>query len=1119
MMPRTLPALGAVLILSALAWTTAHAAERCEPWAAKVVSVQGRVEARRAGEPRWVSVRLNDVYCAGDAIRVDERSRAAILLPNDVVLRLDQNTTISLSEPPEPGLSFVSVIRGVAHFISRIPRRLKVNTAFVDGGVEGTEFLVDVAADSATLTVFEGRVAAANAAGSVTVVTGQSAVALAGQAPVSRVVIRPRDAVQWALYYPPVMDYRRGDFANGPPGSWQEMVRRSIEAYRDGDLARAFSEIQGVPPDIKDPRFYTYRAALLLTVGRVDEASVDIAQALALDPRHSRAVALQAIIAVTRNEKGEALRQAQRAVQLDPASAVARVALSYAHQADFDLKGALASVEQAVKLGPDNSLAWARLSELHLSFANLSKALDAARKAVQLNPKLARTQSVLGFAHLSRIKTKAAKRAFEAAIVLDSADPLARLGLGLATIREGALESGRREIEIAVSLDPGRSILRSYLGKGYYDERRDQPAKEEFATAKELDPKDPTPWLYDAIRKQSVNRPVEALRDLQTSIELNDNRAIYRSRLLLDEDRATRSASLGRTFDDLGFQQLALVEGWKSVNADPTSYSAHRFLSDSYAALPRHEIARVSELLQAQLLQPVNINPVQPQLAFSTLGILSGTGLTTPAFNEYTYLFERNRLALLLSGIAGDHGTAADELVQSGVLGPFSYSLGQYHHETNGFRRNNDLNLDIFDGFAQLTLVPSTSIQAEVRSLERRQGDRNLLFDPDDFFPELRVREDTDIVRLGFRHAFSPNSTLLGSFSRQDQTINERDFFPGIALRTTVSGYSAELQHLSRSGRINSVLGAGYFPSDFKRILDVFGVKDVVSDFKDIEHTTLYEYLQINVPDTVAWTVGVSLDVLNHAVVDREQLNPKVGVTWTPIPGTTLRVAGFRTLKRQLISNQTLEPTQVAGFNQFFDDHDATRAWRYGVGVDQKLTAQLFLGGEWSRRDLDVPFEFVKVSTGEKSVEEAEWKEQLGRAYVYWTPHPWLAVSGEYQFEELRRELNFVGDELFGYLQTHRVPVGIRGFHPSGLSAGIKATYVDQRGRFGDPESGPLVKDDDQFVLVDASVGYRLPKRLGLLSIEVRNLFDTRLKFQDTDPANPSLFPERLVFGRLTLAF
>ena len=55
-----------------------------------------------------------------------------------------------------------------------------------------------------------------------------------------------------------------------------------------------------------------------------------------------------------------------------------------------------------------------------------------------------------------------------------------------------------------------------------------------------MDPRDPTPYLYDAVRAQSANAPVDALRDLQQANALNDNRAVYRSRLLLDEDLATR---------------------------------------------------------------------------------------------------------------------------------------------------------------------------------------------------------------------------------------------------------------------------------------------------------------------------------------------------------------------------------------------------------------------------------------------------------------------------------------------------------------------------------------------------------------------------------------------------
>ena len=76
-----------------------------------------------------------------------------------------------------------------------------------------------------------------------------------------------------------------------------------------------------------------------------------------------------------------------------------------------------------------------------------------------------------------------------------------------------------------------------------------------------------------------------------------------------------------------------------------------------YAARPRHEIARSSELLQAQLLQPININPVQPRLAETDLNILTGAGPGEAAFNEFTPLLERDRLQLTVSCVAGNHET------------------------------------------------------------------------------------------------------------------------------------------------------------------------------------------------------------------------------------------------------------------------------------------------------------------------------------------------------------------------------------------------------------------------------------------------------------------------------
>jgi tetratricopeptide (TPR) repeat protein len=1080
-------------------------------------------------------------------IRIMKLSRADIVLSNDTILRLDQNTTVTFSEPEKEKPFLVNLLNGAAYFFSRVRRSIKVLTPFVNAIVEGTEFYARVENDKTFISIFEGQVGLTNEAGSITLAKGQSAVAEANRAPAFQIVVRPRDTVQWTLYYPPVLYFHPSNLQ--APTGWQAIVRKSVEFYLEGNLHQALESLEGVTEEIRDPRFFTYRASLLLSVGRVHEAKLDIEKALSLAPLNSQALALQSVIAVVQNEREKALNLARKATESDPKSVTARIALSYAQQANFDLKEALSSLKEAVKLEPANALAWARLAEMWLMFGELNKALEAARKAVSLDPNLSRTQTVLGFAYLTQVKTKKSKEAFEKAIGLDQADPLPRLGLGLAKIREGGLPKweadfgkildkglleGTKELEIAVSLDPDNSLIRSYLGKAYYEEARNKLAANQLAMAKELDPSDPTPFYYDAIRKQSVNQPGEALRDLQESMSLNDNRAVYRSRLLLDSDLAARSANLAQIYSNLGFQWLALVEGYNSVNTDPANFSAHRFLAESYAALPRHQIARVSETLQSQLLQPININPVPPLLAESNLFFLSGAGPTNLSFNEFNPLFNRNRLALQVSGIGGTLDTLGGEFIQSGVWGPLSYSVGLFGYQTDGFRKNNDLTEVVSNVFIQGMLSYKTSVQAEFRATEKKYGDLSLNFFPNDFLPRLLQKDETGSVRLGFHHAFSPRSDLIGSFMYQNAEPNLRIYgFLGVAnLKSEVDsdGYSGELQYLFRAERFNIIAGTGYFyikekeTDFFEPLFPPFAPPTVAKN--NIRHFNLYLYSQINYPKNVTFTIGGSGDFLHGGIVDENQFNPKFGVTWKPFSGTTLRAAIFSVFKRTLLTDQTLEPTQVAGFNQFFDDADGTKSWCYGAAIDQKFLKNLYGGVEFSGRRLEVPF-LSSTGFGPLEVNEVDWKEQLGRAYLYWTPHPWFGLSAEYQYERFDREREFVAG--IKNVKTHRVPLGINFYHPSGFSAQWKATYINQEGKF-QPQGLPpdiFVSGEDQFWIVDASISYRLPKRYGLISVGVKNLFNKSFKFQDTDihmgavniATSPTIQPTRLVFGKFTLAF
>ena len=71
-----------------LLYPCAALAETCQQWVAKAVSVEGNVDVQRSGETQWQAVKLDDTFCPGDTIRVDDRSRAALSLVNQPLIRI-----------------------------------------------------------------------------------------------------------------------------------------------------------------------------------------------------------------------------------------------------------------------------------------------------------------------------------------------------------------------------------------------------------------------------------------------------------------------------------------------------------------------------------------------------------------------------------------------------------------------------------------------------------------------------------------------------------------------------------------------------------------------------------------------------------------------------------------------------------------------------------------------------------------------------------------------------------------------------------------------------------------------------------------------------------------------
>lgn len=1083
--------------ISALAvWGPARAAPACEAPVARMASVQGAVDMRR-GTEAWRPAALDQLLCPGDVVRVGDRSRAALLMSNQTTLRLDQHTSVTLRAPDVPRGTVIEQLRGIVNVITRTPQPFKLTTPFVNANVEGTEFLVQVGAAESSVLVYEGHVVASNAAGRVDLLAGEQASGSADVAPRKALLLRPRDAVQWAVHYPTVRPR---------VGSELPSVQEAAALAAQGRTAQALAALEAVPASQRNGAWRLQQAALLLDVGRADQALPALQAIPAGDAAHAESLALQAMVALAQNQPDAALALAESAVAADARATAALLALSYVRQARFELDAAAVPARAAVAVEADNALAWARLAELALYSGRLPDAAEAAQRAVRSGPTLSRAHLVHGYTLLAELDTRAAQAAFERAIALDQADPLPRMGLGLAQIREGRLAAGRDQLDIAVSLDPENALLRSYLGKAYAQERRGRAAGTQFKLAKERDPLDPTPWLYEAQHKLVGNRPVEALEDMERSIALNDNRAVVRSRLLLDDDRAERGVTLARIYDELGFGRLGIAEATKALAIDPGHAAAHRFLADAYTALDRHEQAVASESLQALLLQPVRPAYLLPRRSSTAvMGSIDEAALGMPA-DESRY-FERSGASGRLGLAIGSRGLWSGEVSAAYAGDGFALDAGSFRYHTDGFRPNAYITHQVDDVLLQWRLRPSLNVQAEVRSRRTEHGDVRSDFSLTTSSLQRKDTIDQRSARLGL--VWRPSEQEVVTVSWVEQRSVERALLAlrprTVAADSGTPGHVLEAQYRLGTGRGHVLLGlAGVNAEPYVR-LRVYNpaaptptgpcrpeAPCAVDSDTPSRQVQAYAYWQQRLTDTLQATLGMARSHGDQATAERDLWLPKLGLLWEPVAGATLRAAAFRTVRRAAIVDQSIEPTSVVGFNQMFDDGTDMSASVRALGADLALSPQLKLSAQWMERKERFPGALI-ASTGEHTPHE-QWDERMGRAELFWTPHPRIAARAGLATDRFVRHPQAALASLLR-LRTDSLPLALRYFLQDGWFGEAALTSVRQRVVW--PEVSRRAPGLERFNLVDFAIGRRAEGSPLTVTFTVKNLFGKQFRFAD----------------------
>jgi len=992
------PKAGRGLLTAAIIWGFLACVERsgAQPVAGgaatneiQVVELQGTAEFSPGTATTWMPVQTKQILRPFDRLRTGANSRMALLWSDRSVVSFGALTEVEVLPPNSSDAQCgLHLLRGIVSFFHRDePGRIRVITRGAVAGVEGTEFVVTAdETERTTLSVIDGKVRFGNEQATLLLTNGQQAVAEPGQAPVRTAGFIANNVLQWCFYYPAVIDLNDLPFTPGE----QKILGDSLSAYRSGDLLVALAKYPaGRQPGSDAER--VYYAGLLLDVGQVAPAEAVIAS-LSVSDASSRpqriATALRQLIAAVKRQPNPAVVRPQLATEF--------LADSYYQQSRANLGTslpvALDSARQAVTNSPDFGFGWERVAELEFSFGRTSRALEALDKSLTLAPRNAQALALKGFLLAAQNHTREAIGWFDQALTVDSALGNAWLGRGLCRIRHGDTAGGREDLLVAAALEPQRAELRNYLGKAYATSSDYPRAAKELQLAKTLDPKDPTPWLYSALLNQENNRINDAIGDLEKSQALNDNRSVYRSQLLLDQDQAVRSANLAAMYQDDGMFDVAVREASRAVNYDYANYSAHLFLANSYDALLdpnqinlRYETPAENEYLLANLLSPVSAGTMSP----------------TISQQEYSPLFERDRLGVVSSTEYLSRGAWTESGAQFGTCENFGYDVEGYYRTDPGQRENNDVEQRQLSAALKYQFTPQDTVYLQVKQYHATSGDLFQYYNQTNANPGARVSEDQNpIVALGYHHDWSPGvHTLFFATRLEDSLSVTNPAYPTlVATLASPTGpitavpsslthelyqgdltiYSGELQQIWQTPEHNTILGTriqyGTFdthnfqtgpytlPFPFLPPPASAAQQQFDSQFNRI---SVYGYHQWQVFDPLQLIGGVAYDRLSFpenfssAPISGtgqtvNKISPKAGLIWTPLDGTTFRFAYTRSLSgASLDQSYQLEPSQVAGFIQSYRSIipesvagpvPGANFETYGFSLEQKFSAGTYLG-------------------------------------------------------------------------------------------------------------------------------------------------------------------------------
>jgi tetratricopeptide (TPR) repeat protein len=903
---------------------------------AEIILLIGKGDSRETAEAQWRPAAIKQKLNAGSFVRTGEMSQMGLLLRDRTQIRLSQLTILNIkgvatAAPPPP--TQLELPQGRAWSQSKPkpgapvagakPPVLEVSLPAAVALVRGTDWeLVADKDGTSTVTVLSGEIEFFNAHGRVSVLPNEQARAVPGKAPVKILLTQAADRVQWVTAYRPHPRRWVRDLSDG--------LEEPVKRIEEGDFPPA---MQALTRLTKDPRASVLLADLQLSQGQVTEAIATLephARGGQGDPVATALLARAYLIAGRAADAASLLKAADSQQQGRVELLLVRAEVA---RVQGDEPAARSALQEVIRIEPNNPEAWYGIGRIETEREYVKSAREALERAITLEPNGAGYHGELGTVETFANEFPAADRAFRDALARHPDDYVALTGLGILQLKRGETEAALESFLKAGTIEPRYSRAWLFTGAAYYQLGEHARGVEAFRKAASLDDKDPLPWLMQSLAHFDA---LELGQAIETSREAQARMPNLKSVNQLANDQKG-SANVGGALAAFGMEEWSQSYAYNSYN--PYWAGSHLFLSDRFDGT----FNRNSELYMGFLTDPSVFGASN---RFSSIVAVPGrygavgAGVTRDYITEYGVSAAVNGYSVggkpISYFIGGDITNGESEINRTDTEGRMR-AQGENVVLGFGMRASHELNLFAFGNYSYYdgTLKDITNgLTNDKFSVDYRRADAgmNYKFSPTNqgWFKLGGGSEEIPVSGPLFSQdiADSLNAAFGTTIFQPGGTLN--------AFNTDVSQYDAQWRHtFDLNPRFQLSWGLEYSESKKPFLLDVVfaPVRIVLSQDNQLESGTAYVSGKFKLSGTMDGQLDLfyqdtrSKFVTDQTVqvgagtpialpreagdTDHQELNPRIGVKWTPSAGQTVRVAGQ--IWRKPASVSTLAPVDTVG--------------------------------------------------------------------------------------------------------------------------------------------------------------------------------------------------------------